>query len=659
METWSQYLKAVQRLEGIIEETEAYVKPLAELDDYFSISNLDSIRNQCKTFRNLFRMVVIGKFSAGKSSFINALMGQPSFLPSDLRQSTGVVTRIRYGVSERVLVKFADDSIKNITAQEIASYVKIPSEYQDLSLYDINDLISNGIKEEEIISLKELWEKSDKKTLLSYLKKYPKAKIVKECLIESPMYPEELKGWEIVDTPGFENSFANCTKAYLRDNQNEIDAVVYLHDGRNSIQDQSSTSYFKEIETLNSKVRNRTFYAITHAGQITFSERKTQTEDAIKSLKIRGVDGEHLFFIDSIAQLLLVYGTRKLNGCKRLIPLTRKEGAPDEMWTPEVWEIADEMICKAESKVRKDRGEGEITDGDMARALEYYSGFNGPHIDQRGLLNAIDCFVATHRETYYQDLKNSFLDSLLQIKERILFDISEYERIILEKDDQEKLLHKNEEEVSEKLRKLNESFNKITNKYSRAAVRAHLEPVCKKEQKSVEAAKKYSDINERYKKGRDEIKNCSEVFFLKLKSDLREVLQEFKNRNLRDTPLIDFNERKKKIEGDVFGDGFWGWLKKVFSSKERVITRIRQEASSALFDYMLSRIDSFATEHDFLREDEEKAESATRESLSRHQEKLKIIINDHEAAEKRMKQQRSVLDRITILEKELGTNEYN
>ncbi len=184
METWIQYFEAIQRLEGIIEETEAYVKPLVELDDYFSISNLESIRDRCQSFRSLFRMVVIGKFSSGKSSFINALMGHPSFLPSDLRQSTGVVTRIKYGDSERVLVKFADDSVKSISTKEIAAYVKIPTEYQDLSLYDINDLICSGVKDEEIISLKELWEKSDKKTLLSYLKKYPKSKIVKECLIE-------------------------------------------------------------------------------------------------------------------------------------------------------------------------------------------------------------------------------------------------------------------------------------------------------------------------------------------------------------------------------------------------------------------------------------------------------------------------------------------
>jgi predicted GTPase len=43
------------------------------------------------------RIAVIGQVKAGKSSFINALAGKPTMLPTDVNPWTAVVTKIHFG----------------------------------------------------------------------------------------------------------------------------------------------------------------------------------------------------------------------------------------------------------------------------------------------------------------------------------------------------------------------------------------------------------------------------------------------------------------------------------------------------------------------------------------------------------------------------------
>ena len=658
MKTWSQYYKAVQKLEILIDQSRVAIEPLAELDPYFNTDYLSGLRDRCETFKDLFRMVVIGKFSSGKSTFINALLGNPSFLPSDLRQSTGVVTRIRYGKSEQVSILFADGCKKLVAKEEIASFVKIPEKYQDLSLYDINCFISEDTKAEDIIAMNELWENSDRKTLEDYLKQYPKSRIVKECLIESPFFPEEMKGWEIIDTPGFDNSFANCTKDYLRDNQNSINAVVYLHDGRSSVQDQSATSYFKEIDKLNPRALECTFYAISHSSQITPSEKKKQSEDALKSLSKKGIDSEHLFFIDSIAQLLLSYGINECNGCSRLIQLSRSEVIP-EMWTQDVWEIADGVIGKARNMIWKERGDDEITDGDMARALASCSGFTETIQTQRGLLDAIDAFVHDHRRVYYESLINDYLASLKQIKDRIASDIDQYNKKISDIGAAQNSYQERENEAAAVHDKLNKAFQDVANKYNRKSVEAHLMPKYYLSEKEVKASKSFSDIFEAYKSGADRIRFENERFFSELKKDYVLILQESEKQSLRNTPLMNLDEKKKAIEIKRYGPGFWGWFKKLFSSSKPVINEMNKAAISGLFSYVLDQVEAFLQDQANLDNKTKKEIEKAKQDIQAHQIIISQIMQDSQRMEDMKNKQSIVYDILTRYENEVGVNGNN
>src|SRR5271157_3642055 len=58
-------------------------------------------------------VAILGQFKAGKSSFINSLIGQ-AILPVGVIPVTTVITRLQYGERERVLVKYFDGKVSEI-----------------------------------------------------------------------------------------------------------------------------------------------------------------------------------------------------------------------------------------------------------------------------------------------------------------------------------------------------------------------------------------------------------------------------------------------------------------------------------------------------------------------------------------------------------------
>ena len=67
-------------------------------------------------------VAVFGRFKAGKSSFLNSLTDRP-VLPIGVVPLTAVVTRLRYGPSERAEVRFLNGTAKAVSLEEIGLYV--------------------------------------------------------------------------------------------------------------------------------------------------------------------------------------------------------------------------------------------------------------------------------------------------------------------------------------------------------------------------------------------------------------------------------------------------------------------------------------------------------------------------------------------------------
>src|SRR5208283_5176777 len=67
-------------------------------------------------------IAVFGRFKAGKTSFLNHLLGEP-LLPAGVIPVTSVITAIEFGPEERAEVRFLDGHAAPILFQQIEDYV--------------------------------------------------------------------------------------------------------------------------------------------------------------------------------------------------------------------------------------------------------------------------------------------------------------------------------------------------------------------------------------------------------------------------------------------------------------------------------------------------------------------------------------------------------
>ncbi|NPV04628.1 MAG: hypothetical protein HPY67_07840 [Syntrophaceae bacterium] len=84
-------------------------------------------------------VAILGQFKAGKSSFVNNLIGR-DVLPVGVIPVTTVITRLRYGERERAVISFYDGSTKEIPVgalDEYTSEAKNPSNEKNVETVDI------------------------------------------------------------------------------------------------------------------------------------------------------------------------------------------------------------------------------------------------------------------------------------------------------------------------------------------------------------------------------------------------------------------------------------------------------------------------------------------------------------------------------------------
>lgn len=70
----------------------------------------------------LIDVALVGRFKAGKSSFINAII-QRDLMPVGVLPVTAIVTRLSYGERERAIVQYADGRMSEITLADLARFV--------------------------------------------------------------------------------------------------------------------------------------------------------------------------------------------------------------------------------------------------------------------------------------------------------------------------------------------------------------------------------------------------------------------------------------------------------------------------------------------------------------------------------------------------------
>jgi GTPase Era involved in 16S rRNA processing len=103
----------------------AIVDFVASVCSEFHVTSLNRQIEACKTLfveSPFIDVAILGQFKAGKSSFINSLIGK-DVLPVGVIPVTTVITRLRYGAKEKAIVTYFDDKTSEIELGELEEYI--------------------------------------------------------------------------------------------------------------------------------------------------------------------------------------------------------------------------------------------------------------------------------------------------------------------------------------------------------------------------------------------------------------------------------------------------------------------------------------------------------------------------------------------------------
>ena len=104
-----------------IEET---LNTVRELCGRYQIGALEEFVESCQSFaqEKILNIAVLGRFKAGKSSFLNHLLGK-ALLPVGVIPVTTVVTEIQYGPEERAQIRFLDGRTETTELGRIGDFI--------------------------------------------------------------------------------------------------------------------------------------------------------------------------------------------------------------------------------------------------------------------------------------------------------------------------------------------------------------------------------------------------------------------------------------------------------------------------------------------------------------------------------------------------------
>jgi GTP-binding protein EngB required for normal cell division len=96
----------------------------SEVAERYGLSSAKALLASCRSAltQDEITIAIVGRFKAGKSSFLNHFLGRP-LLPVRVVPVTTVITEIRFGPAERAAVRFLEGRVEEVSLNDIASYV--------------------------------------------------------------------------------------------------------------------------------------------------------------------------------------------------------------------------------------------------------------------------------------------------------------------------------------------------------------------------------------------------------------------------------------------------------------------------------------------------------------------------------------------------------
>ena len=428
-----------------------------------------SIERKAVPFVNgYFTLAIVGKMSAGKSTFINAFLGNKNIIPTGHFQTTCVLTKIEYSEKESIEVIYGDghkETINGNISGKLGKLVAIEDQYSSLPVNDINKLIIKGwnkskicdpkiVKGLEATSRREI----NRQLLEQYIDSHPKSKITKEVTIKYPLQ-EECEGWRIVDTPGVEavGGIDMETMEFLTAQNeygcNNVDAIIFLHKGTDNIEDKSVNDFVKDVfKSLSEDAKKRIFFVVTNAADDTFQNIEEEYMRKAKALFVEpyGIKEERLIPIDSLMEILNRYAVAE---GKDTVSLMKSKNAPDSSWDEKVWTICRSLLRDIRDTLED--ANKNINNENLLAMVRDWSNFD----KLREILNE---FVKSEKINAYNDLVQTIREDIKQCIDHRKNDIALLQKGIQEMQGQEDALKDAQLDMNNTLNTIRRKFSKET-----------------------------------------------------------------------------------------------------------------------------------------------------------------------------------------------------
>ena len=616
----------------------AYEKTCA-LRDTVSKGLHETIMREAAPFiKGHFTLAVIGKMSSGKSTFINALLGNHSLLPTAYEQTTCTLTEIEYGEQIQIQIIYGDGTKKTFSdPKELLQTAAIPIKYQSLPVNFINKLILADKSENDIVKGKEKLdqlqgEEIDINLLRDYIRSHSKKNsIPTRVMIKYPL-PDAYRGWKIIDTPGVSalGGLEKETRDFLNGKNefgyNNVDAIVFVNSGRNPIQDSEFKNFVDQtFLNISPEAKRRIFMVVTHAADNQFMNNRENYLDTAKRIFVGGykIRPERLICVDSICNLLIQYvknsGVRITSLKKNDIPLG---------WDAKTWSLCiDARNYFRDELYEEDK---EVNNESVIKKCENTSGFGN-------LRSQLDTFITTEKSLAFSRL----MDNINKDVTSILNDIRQKKNILEANIGNQSLdvLKAKMLEEHKKLEDADASYKEILDKVSKIYTKKMLEYEFKKFKDKMKLLRKESSIYNIQLEAEnimDEVENKkSEIL-----DNLTDTLAQLWDKSCSDSeivlPQIDFetiakNAEKnntttkggeengyhkilvkqktiiggiKRLFGSLFGNSSWGYdevddySRPIYSKKETHTDHVKaaHEFANKVYDTFSTSITSFVDE---------------------------------------------------------------
>ena len=253
-----------------------YLSFRGDLEDGVDVAFLKDRVKALKDRR--FVLLVAGEVKAGKSTFINALLGE-RILPTDVLQSSSAVVEICKSNKKYVKVRYADGRSETIhddpntsdldeAFEHLRKIGAIKDQYRSIptTLIDTR-IVERSIKPGHPLPIVELEADSglrlqDKEALIQkYVKSRTPADIPEQITFGFPL-KYAFDGLRLVDSPGVSarGGVQDATYAYIQ----EANAVLFVHSLESPIE--SSSFYDFITQVVSDRARETLFLVLTKSG---------------------------------------------------------------------------------------------------------------------------------------------------------------------------------------------------------------------------------------------------------------------------------------------------------------------------------------------------------------------------------------------------------